>query len=145
VTNVVGELRQQLRTRDCNIYASDLRVCVSQAGLYAYPDIVVTCGEEKFLDGTLDTLLNPAMIVEVLSESTKKYDRGQKFESYRAASSLSEYLTVAQDKVHVEHYTREPDGGWSLTEYSDAASRMRLESIGVELQLSDLYEKVEFA
>jgi Uma2 family endonuclease len=145
VTNLVREFGHQLRQRDCNVYSSDLRVSVSQAGLYAYPDVVVTCGEEKFLDATLDTLLTPAVIVEVLSESTKKYDRGQKFESYRAAASLSEYLTVAQDKMHVEHYRREPDGGWSLNEHTDAGSRMRLESVGVELQLSDLYEKVEFA
>jgi len=113
--------------------------------MYAYPDIVITCGEEKFVDATFDTLLNPAVIVEVLSDSTKNYDRGRKFESYRSIPSLSHYITVAQDKKHVEQYTRQPDGSWLLTEYRDSADCLRLESIGAELQLSELYAKVEFA
>ena len=144
VTNLVREIGQQIRPRNCSVYSSDLRVCMSQAGLYAYPDIVVTCGEEQFLDATLDTLLNPAVIIEVLSESTKKYDRGQKFESYRSASSLSEYIIVEQDSMHVEHYTRQPNGEWLLAEYTARDTRMTLPFIGVELRFSDIYEKVEF-
>lgn len=144
VTNLVRELGQRLRKRDCNVYSSDLRVAVTRAGVYAYPDVVVTCGEEKFLDATFDTLLNPAAIIEVLSESTQHYDRGRN-ESYRSLPSLMEYITVAQDRIHVEQSTRQGDGRWLLTESSDPAGRIQLESLGVDLVLSELYEKVDFA
>lgn len=142
VTNLVRELSESTRKRPCNVYTSDLRVAT--AGLYTYPDVVVVCGEEKYIDAQLDTLLNPTLIVEVLSDSTKDYDRGQKFESYRTLPSLREYLTVAQDKTHVEHYTKQPDQRWLSTEYSDPAARIRLDSIEVELLVSEVYEKVEF-
>ncbi len=142
ITNLVRELGQQLKHRDCNVYSSDLRVAVSSAGMYAYPDVVVTCGEEKFIDETLDTLLNPIVVVEVSSDSTKKYDHGQKFESYRSISSLMEYLMIAQDKVHVEQYARQPDDHWLLTDHRDATSCISLASVGIELRLSDVYEKV---
>ncbi len=143
VTNLIRDLSQQLRLRDCNVYSSELRVSVRRAKAYVYPDIVVTCGQEEFVDAMLDTLLNPAVVVEVLSESTKNHDRGLKFESYRLLPSLMDYVMIAQNKVHVEHYCRQADG-WLLAEYSDPASRISLASIGVKLQLSDVYEKVKF-
>lgn len=144
VTNLVREIGQQIRDRDCNIYSSDLRVAVSEASLYAYPDIVVTCGEETFLDAKFDTLLTPTLIIEVLSESTKKYDRGRKFESYRSCASLAEYILVAQDDIHIEQYTRWGEGPWTVSEFRDAEAVVRLASLAVELRLSDVYAKVKF-
>ncbi len=116
-TNISSDLRQSLRSRLCKVYAANLRVAVSPTGLYTYPDVVVTCGDEQFHDEQFDTLLNPRFIIEVLSESTKDYDRGQKFESYRALESLQEYLTVAQDRVHVGAIlptTRRPMGAGGI-------------------------------
>ena len=84
------------------------------------------------------------LIVEVLSESTKDYDRGEKFESYRTLSSLQEYLTVAQEKVHVEHYTRQPYGKWLLAEFNDASASIFLPSLEIEIPISSIYEKVDF-
>src|SRR5438270_5964929 len=125
-TNLSSDLRQALRSSPCKVYAADLRVAVDPSGLYTYPDIVVTCGEERFHDEQFDTLLNPTVIIEVLSDSTKDYDRGQKFEAYRSLESLQEYLTVAQDRVHIEQCTRQPHGRWVLTEFNDPSATLSL-------------------
>jgi Uma2 family endonuclease len=143
VTNVVSELRQQLRGRDCRVYSTDLRVKVSATGLYTYPDVVVVCGEPRFEDEQADTLVNPKVIVEVLSKSTQDYDRGAKFEQYRTIASFTEYVLIAQDKPHVEHFLRQPDGRWLLAETNRLDDRIELESIGAHLALADVYEKVE--
>lgn len=135
VTNLVGELSQKLRQRPCKVYSTDLRLKVSPAGLYTYPDVMVTCGEEKYDDEHADTLLNPSLIIEVLSESTKNYDRGQKFETYRTLPSLMEYLTIGQDEVHVEQWVRQPDQRWVLTEYNSPAAAIALQSVSVQLQV----------
>lgn len=143
VTNVVRELGTQLRRRPCTVYASDLRVRVSATGLYTYPDVVVVCGEPQWADDQRDTLLNPTLIVEVLSDSTKDYDRGGKFEHYRTLDSLAEYLLVAQDKVHVEHFVRQPDNRWMLSETNNLSDTITLEAIGCTLDLAEVYDKVE--
>ncbi|MGA8026747.1 MAG: Uma2 family endonuclease [Bryobacteraceae bacterium] len=145
VVNLVHELGRKLGDRPCNVYSMDLRLAVGAAGLYTYPDVMVTCGEEKFADQHEDTLLNPALIVEVLSKSTKNYDRGQKFESYRALPSLMEYLTVALDRRHVEQWIRQPDKRWILREYSGPAETISMPSIGVDVQLADIYRKIDFS
>ncbi|MDX1654593.1 MAG: Uma2 family endonuclease, partial [Candidatus Competibacteraceae bacterium] len=98
VTNVVGELRQQLKRRPCRVYATDQRVRVRSTGLYTYPDLVVSCGGERFDERDQRTLLNPLLIVEVLSRSTESYDRGAKFEHYRRIPELQEYLLIDQEK-----------------------------------------------
>jgi Uma2 family endonuclease len=99
VLNIGVELRRQFRGKACAVYASDIRVGTPN-GLYCYPDLVATCGQVQLRDQTSDTLLNPILLIEVLSESTKDYDRGSKFEQYRRIPSLKEYLTIAQDRVH---------------------------------------------
>lgn len=104
--NVSSELRPRLRERPCEAYVSDMRVRVGQTGMYIYPDIMALCEEPRFEDADVDTLLNPAVIVEVLSQSTEAYDRGEKFAHYRKLEYLREYVLVAQDKVRVEHYAR---------------------------------------
>ena len=104
---------------------------------------MVVCGNAEFADDQNDTLTNPSLIVEVLSESTHNYDRGEKFQHYRTLQSLREYLTVAQDAVHIEQWTRQPDGRWLLTEFDDPAAELALESIGVRIGIAGLYEKVQ--
>jgi len=144
VTNVVAELRDKLRSRDCTVYSSDLRVKVGATGLYTYPDVVVVCGEPQFDDEQEDTLLNPNVIVEVLSKSTQDYDRGGKFEQYRTIDSFAEYVLIGQDKPHVEHFARQPDGRWILTETNRLGDQIELPSISARLALADVYEKVKF-
>ena len=109
--NIVRRLGNQLQDRPCRICSADLRVKVDDTGLYTYPDVLVVCGKPE-LEQPGDTLLNPQVVIEVLSESTEAYDRGRKFEQYRAVASIKDYLLVAQDKVLVEHYSRQPDGRW---------------------------------
>ena len=111
--NITAGLHAQLRQRPCEVYTSDMRLKVSPTGLYTYPDVVVVCETPQFEDAELDTLLNPTLIVEVLSRSTEDYDRGGKFEHYRSLDSLQEYLLVA---CHIVHYTREPAQTWRLSE-----------------------------
>ena len=114
VSNIVRELGNQLRQRPCRVYSTDLRLCVDADQRYTYPDVAVVRDQPRFLDDTLDTLLNPDLIVEVLSESTRNYDRGDKFQQYRGIPSFREYLLVDQAKAHVERHTKQPDGTWSL-------------------------------
>jgi Uma2 family endonuclease len=142
--NIGAELRAQLRDRPCEVYTSDMRVKVSLSGLYTYPDVVVACEEPAFEDTVGDTLLNPTLLVEVLSKSTADYDRGSKFEHYRTLASLQEYLLVAQEKSHVVHYVRQSDLTWLLEETHDSATTIRLPSIGCDLALAEVYAKVRF-
>src|SRR5262245_7965092 len=143
VTNVVAELRQQLKQRPCTVYSTDLRVKVRPTGLYTYPDVIVVCGQPQFDDEQQDTMLNPTVIVEVLSESTKDYDRGGKFEHYRSLMSLAEYILIAQDKSHVEHFVRQPDNRWLLAETNRLDDTIHLPSIECHLELAEVYDKVD--
>jgi Uma2 family endonuclease len=117
-------------------------VQVSQGGLYAYPDVVIVCGDPTFIDSNLDTLTNPLLIVEVLSDSTKNYDRGEKFERYRSIKSFREYLLIAQDKVHVEQYIRQDDGSWVLRETNNLSDIIELDSIACRIPVAEIYLKI---
>jgi Uma2 family endonuclease len=141
--NVFAELRAQLRGRPCEAYVSDMRVKVSRTGLYTYPDVVAVCGEPRFEDGHVDTLLNPTLIVEVLSESAEGYDRGEKFSHYRRLESLREYVLVAQDRMRVEHYAWQGEH-WMLTEISDPDGVLALPSLDCTVSIHGIYERVEF-
>jgi Uma2 family endonuclease len=143
VTNIVAELRQQLKPRPCQVYANDMRVKVDASGLYTYPDVLVVCGEARFEDEQVDTLLNPTLIVEVLSETTEAYDRGEKFEHYRKLASLAEYLLVAQDRVHVEQFVRQPDSHWLLAEAHGRDAIVELPAVGAFLALAEIYDKLD--
>ena len=142
--NVAAELHARLRQRPCEVYISDMRVKVSPTGLYTYPDVVVACEEPQFEDAEIDTLLNPTLIVEVLSQSTADYDRGGKFEHYRSLDSFQEYLLVAQDRCHIVHYIRQPNHTWVLSETSLLSDRLSLPSLDGELLVSEVYAKVQF-
>lgn len=143
--NIVATLVAQLKRRPCVVRGSNLRVKVSDAGLYTYPDVTVVCGKAKFEDRIADTLLNPAIIIEVLSPSTEAYDRGAKFEFYRTLESLSDYLLVSQNKPTIEHYTRRGDDRWLLATYTGLDAVAAITSVGCELRLADVYDKVEWS
>jgi Uma2 family endonuclease len=145
VANAMRELGQQLRRGPCRPFSNDMRVRVTPTGLYTYPDVVIVCGEPQFADDTFDTLLNPTVIIEVLSESTEAYDRGQKFEQYRSLESLAEYMMISSQRVSAELFARQPDGRWLLTARSRLEDSIELQSVGCHLALADLYEKVDFS
>jgi Uma2 family endonuclease len=140
--NIVAELNQQLRGKPCEVYPSDMRVKVRATGLYTYPDVIAICGEPKFEDDYVDTLLNPTLLVEVLSPSTERYDRIAKTSYYRTLDSLAEHLLVAQDEVRLEQYVRQPNGQWLLFEYTSLDGVAELQSINCSLALRDIYDKV---
>lgn len=143
-TNLSGMLWQHLKGKGCENYSNDMRVWVPKTRLYTYPDIVVVCGEPEFLDDEFDTLMNPVLIIEILSNSTESYDRGEKFQSYRSIPTLKEYLLVAQYGPHLEKYVKHGDGFWMLSEASGLDGIITLESIDCPLSLGDVYDKVNF-
>lgn len=142
VVNIGSELRNRLKGRACETYTSDMRVHVPATGLYTYPDVVVVCGEPQLEDENLDTLLNPVLIVEVLSKSTARYDRADKFTDYRSIPSFKEYMLVAQDEYRVEHYARQSDSRWLLTEYRSLEDAVLLVSLDCSLPLKEIYDRV---
>lgn len=143
--NIVRELGNQLKNSPCRPFASDMRVKVNEIEKYIYPDVVVVCGDielEKVMG--VETLLNPVVIMEILSISTEAYDRGKKFTHYRLIPTLQEYLLVSQNDCQVEKYTRGDDGGWKYFSYEDMEQSFKIESIEVELPLSEIYYRVKF-
>lgn len=140
--NIYASLHLQLRKSKCEIYPSDMRVKIEATGLMTYPDISVVCGEPRFDDSYKDMLLNPVVVIEVLSPSTAAYDRGEKSENYRQIPSLQAYLLVSQDRMHVEYYSRQPDNSWRFAEFKRSGDRFVLAAIQCELALEDIYEKV---
>src|SRR5688572_9772274 len=142
VTNIVSELRTQLKGRPCEVYPSNMRVKVSVTGLYTYPDVVVVCGEPRFEDANVDTLMNPVVVIEVLSDSTASYDRGAKFGHYRKIGSLSEYLLVAQHEYRIEQYVRQPEGPWGRSEVRGLTGKLSLPSIPCSVNMTEIYERV---
>ena len=145
VTNTASELRGQLKRSPCTVYATDLRVKIRLTGLYTYPDVTVVCGQPQFDDNQKETLLNPTLIVEVLSQSTQDYDRGEKFERYRTLESLMEYILIAQDKYHLEQFVRQPDHRWLFSETNRLEDTIYLFSINCNLSLVEVYDKVEMS
>jgi Uma2 family endonuclease len=129
----------------CDVYGGDMRVKVNALGKYTYPDLSIVCGEQIFEDAEVDTLVNPTVIIEVLSKSTEQYDRGKKFEHYRAMESLREYVLIAQDEPRVEKFVRMEDGTWSFTDVAGLDGTILLSSVGFELRLVDIYARVDFS
>ena len=141
-SNTLVGLQTRLRGGPCRAVGSDLRVYIRASGLFTYPDVVVTCGPPEFHDGRRDTLLNPSLLVEVLSPSTEAYDRGEKFAHYRRVESLCDYLLISQDQARVEHFARDGER-WVLTALDGLGQTLALPTIGVELLLVELYEGVD--
>ena len=143
--NIAASLHGQVKDRPCESYAADMRVLfiVSPTGLYTYPDVVVTCQSPRFEDDVFDTLLNPQVIIEVLSDSTEKYDRTKKFEQYRQIESLQDYVLISHDRAHVDHFSRAAHGKWELSDAAGLEAALDLPTIQCQLKLSDIYAKVE--
>jgi Uma2 family endonuclease len=144
VANVVSCLVSGLRHRDCRVYPSDMRLLVSSTGLYTYADVMVVCGKSVLAETQGDVLTNPLLIIEVLSESTKDYDRGGKFHQYMRIPSLQEYLTVSQTETLIDQSIRQDDNSWLIREITPASGHVPLRSLGIELDFSDVYDKIEF-
>jgi Uma2 family endonuclease len=142
--NTIRELGNRLGGKECLPYTSDLRIRISATGLYTYPDVSVVCGSRKYADEGDDTIVNPALNVEVLSDSTEAYDRGTKFAHYRRIPSLREYVLISQSRPTVEVFSRQTDGTWLLTPVSGLDSAVRLPALDVEIRLGEIFLGVEF-
>lgn len=144
VSQISRELGMAVRGRNWDVLTTDMRVHVPATGLYTYPDVILTCGPVQLQDKHQDTLLNPILIVEVLSPSTMNYHRGEKFRHYRSIPSFSEYLLLAQDEIRAEHHIRQPDGSWVFREYTGPEDVVQLAATECNLKLAVIYERVEF-
>jgi Uma2 family endonuclease len=141
--NTYGELYLKLKGKNCRPYVNDLRIAVKRDKLYTYPDISVFCGELQKTDDKFDTATNPTAIIEVLSDSTKDYDRGSKFKFYRNIDQLQDYLLIdATGIVGVEHFSKNQNGLWVLKEYKELEEMLYIQSIDTSLVLSDIYAGV---
>src|SRR5438105_11162319 len=142
--NLATIIGSQVRDRPCEGFSPNMKVRAGIGGLYAYPDLMIVCGEAKFHDEQGDVLLNPTVIFEVLSPSTEKYDRGEKFRRYRTqVESLKDYVLVSQDQMRVEHHHRETDGAWSQVEMNGADGMLVLDSIECTVPLAEIYRNTD--
>lgn len=144
--NVNGALWSRLRDKPCASFESNLRVCIRPSGLRCYPDATVICGPIEYDedDAARETITNPTAVFEVLSPSTEAYDRGVKGEGYRTVESLQAHLMISQSRPHVELFERQPDGRWLLTDFTGREAVIALPALGIQLPLSEIYDRVEF-
>ena len=143
VSNLVATLHAQMRGRPCDVFSGDMRVHILDTGLYAYPDIAALCDEPRLEDDASDILLNPSVIMEVLSPSTEAYDRGAKFDHYRSIESLRTYVLIAQDRPQIEMFRRQDQGNWLFSVAKGVEATVPLDTIDCALALSDVYERVQ--
>jgi Uma2 family endonuclease len=144
IAATLASLYNQLEGSPCSVVSSDMRVYSKAEDVASYPDVVVTCGPDQMHDKRRDTLLDATVLVEVLSPSTKRFDLGEKFAYYRSLPSFAEYLLLWQDSIRAEHQVRQPDGSWTLREFSGADAVIELKWIGCQLKLGPLYARVQF-
>lgn len=142
--SIYVSLYTQLRARPCKVYPSDMKVRTPSTRSYIYPDISVVCGDAEFDGDSRDILLNPTVVIEVLSPNTERFDRGRKFQRYRELESLQEYVLVAQDSPHVERFARQDNGLWQLSEVHGQPASLPLTSIACALRLAEIYEQIDF-
>jgi Uma2 family endonuclease len=143
--NFGSEIRNALKSGRCLVFDSDLRVRVSPTGLYTYPDLSVVCGKAAMADDQDDTLVNPALIVEVLSKRTEAHDRGFKFSQYRTIGSFKEYVLVSQAEPRVECFRRQPGDEWVFTETIGLEAVVTLDSIQCQVAMAEIYRNIDFA
>jgi len=137
-------LNSALAPKGCEAFINDLRVQLQESRRYTYPDIVIVCGTLEFVKKRKDTITNPIVIIEVLSDSTKDYDRGSKFTAYRNIESLREYVLIEQNRVHIESFAKENDGTWRLREYDALTGDLPLIALDIVIPIKDIYRRVEF-
>jgi Uma2 family endonuclease len=143
VVNITGDLNNQFADHPCEVHGPNMRVKVSPTGLYTYPDVVAVCGEPQFDDSVLDTLINPNLMIEVLSDSTESYDRGKKFAHYRTIDSLREYVLVSQNECRLERFAKQDDGNWLYSECTNPDGSIELISVACRLSAARVYHKVD--
>lgn len=143
-SNVVGEIRQQLKSGPCKVHANVLRVATATGQRYCYPDVVIVCGEPLLEDRHGDTLLNPKIIIEIVSDSTEHRDRGRKFRLYRAIESLQQYVLINQDQAHIEVFERDSDTSWRLRDLDGLEAVLSLPGVGCSINLSEIFAGVTF-
>ena len=144
VGNLLVVLKPLLKNRSYGIFVLAQRLWLPERNIYTYPDIMVLEKPIQLQEGRDDTVINPCLIAEVLSKSTKDYDHGEKFIAYRTMETFQEYLLIDQYRVHVEHYVRTAANQWLLSEYKDPEVTLTLSSVDVQLKIADLYENIEF-
>lgn len=142
--NLYAALNFALKAQPYRVFIGDMRLWIPQQRLYTYPDIMVVSGQLQLAEGRRDTITNPALIIEVLSESTENYDRGEKFRLYRTISTFQEYILIAQSEMHVEQYSKTATNQWLFSEYDRENAILALTTIQFQISLSDIYDKVEF-
>ena len=142
--NLSGEVHARLKGGRCRSFSRDQRVLIDRTGLYCYPDLFIVCGQVETAAGDEDTITNPRVVVEVLSPSTERYDRGAKFRNYQQLPSVQEYVLVSQDEPLCERFTRQADGTWVFTSFVGMDAVLALTSVPVQVPLADLYAGVEF-
>lgn len=140
--NAARETSANLKGKSCEAFSPNMKVCINAAGKFYYPDLSIVCGEARYHDRERDALVNPKVIFEVLSPSSEKRDRGVKFLSYQQIESLTDYLLVSQDKLLVEHFVRQAGGQWLYTAHADRSASVHLPSIGCDLPLDEIYDRV---
>ena len=144
VSNLLIILKLALRGQPYRTFITDQRLWLPERNLYTYPDIMVVKQPIQLQEGRTDTVMNPCLIAEVLSRSTKDYDRSEKFLTYRTIETFQEYLLIDQYQIHVEHYVKQSTNQWLLSEYSDREVTLNLNAIDLQLKIADLYEDVDF-
>jgi len=137
-------LQHQLKGGPFNLMGPDMRVATASGRNYFYPDLVIVCDKPAYLENSFDTLLNPQVIFEILSGSTERFDRGDKFEEYRSIASLREYVLVSQNKMLIMRFVRQSEDHWDVRIFKDAAGEFSLEKVKVSIPMKDVYEGVEF-
>jgi Uma2 family endonuclease len=143
--NLAGEIRAQLKWKPGEALSPNMKVRTQTASLFAYPDLTIFCGEPVFHDRKRDVLLNPKVIFEILSPATENYDRGEKFERYRAElPTLTDYVLISQKKPLIEHFARQPDGSWLMREARGLDATLFLPNVDCALRLTEIYDRVEF-
>ncbi len=141
--NIFASFHSQLRGRDCEAYIHDMRVRMKK-GRYGYPDVVVACGRPEFADDEFDILLNPIVVIEVLSKSTRFRDKNEKLETYQKMESIQEVLLVEQDILRIEHYIKQTPMQWLLRIYEDFDSAIDLASIACTISVAEMYDRIVF-
>ncbi len=144
VTNLISRLNQTYPAHKCRSFATDLKLWVKDVQLFTYPDLMIICDKPQFYPGRDDTILNPRVIIEIISKSTEAYDRGKKFQFYRSIPSFQEYILIDQYSVHIDQFYIDPQGKWSLKDYNDINDVLNFSKIDFEISLADVFDLVDF-